>query len=111
MEVINNLGHTYFRQGDFPMAEPWLLRALMMAPGRSSAWGDRGQMYAKQGEEKKAIVCFANAYRFARNQDAARRFLGELAHPESQDAPVRDAARKLLQLRLVQTQNRVPHAN
>ena len=68
-------------------------------------------MYAKQGEEKKAIACFAKAYRFARNQDAARRFLEELAHPESQDAPVRDAARKVLRLRLVQAQNRVPQAN
>jgi Flp pilus assembly protein TadD len=47
VEVINNLGHAYFREGDFLTAEQWLVRTLTMALGRSSAWGDLGQLYAK----------------------------------------------------------------
>jgi Flp pilus assembly protein TadD len=105
VEVLNNLGHAYFRQGDFLTAEPWLLRTLTMAPGRSSAWGDLGQLYAKQGDERKAVACLANAYRFTRNHDASRRFFRGLADDESQEVAVREAARKVLQLRLVQAQN------
>jgi Tfp pilus assembly protein PilF len=105
VEVINNLGHAYVRQGNFPAAEQWLLRTLTMAPGRSSAWGDLGQAYASQGEIKKGVACFANAYRFARNHDASRRFFESLADDEHQYPTVREAARNVLQLRLVQAQS------
>jgi Flp pilus assembly protein TadD len=111
IEVINNLGHAYFRQGDLPRAEEWLLRTLTMAPGRSTAWADLGQAYASQGDIKKGVACFANAYRFARNQDVSRRFFQGLADDENQQAMVREAARQVLQLRLVQAQNDVPQGN
>jgi cytochrome c-type biogenesis protein CcmH/NrfG len=75
-----------------------------MAPGRSSAWGDLGQVYARQGNTNKGVGCFANAYRFARNQEASRRFFQGLADDEGQHAAVREAARQVLQLRLVQAQ-------
>jgi tetratricopeptide (TPR) repeat protein len=105
IEVINNLGHAYTWQDDLPRAEKWLLRTLTMAPGRSYAWADLGQVYAKQGDVKKGVACFANAYRFARNQDASRRLFQELVEDENQHAAVREAARQVLQLRLVQAQH------
>jgi tetratricopeptide (TPR) repeat protein len=109
--VINNLGHAYIWQDDLPRAEEWLLRALTMTPGRSYAWADLGHVYAKQGDVDKGVACFANAYRFARNQEASRRAFQRLADDESQSAAVREAARRVLQLRLVQAQNGVPRAD
>jgi Tfp pilus assembly protein PilF len=76
--VINNLGHAYFRQGDFLSAEQWLQWTLTMAPGRSSAWANLGLVHARQGDGNKAVAYLANAYRFARNQDATRRVLQAL---------------------------------
>jgi hypothetical protein len=102
IEAMNNLGHAYLWQDDLPQAEAWLLRALTMAPGRSYAWADLGHIYAKQGEIAKGVACFANAYRFARNQDVSRRSFQGIADDEGQHAAVREAARQVLQLRLVQ---------
>jgi hypothetical protein len=102
IEAMNNLGHAYLWQDDLPRAEAWLLRALTMAPGRSYAWADLGHVYAKRGEITKGVACFANAYRFARNQDVSRRSFQGVADDEGQHAAVREAARQVLQLRLVQ---------
>jgi Flp pilus assembly protein TadD len=102
IEIINNLGYAHLRHGNAPAAEPVLLRALIFAPGRSSAWANLGETYAKQGNLQAAVACFANAYRFSGNQDTTRTFLQTLS--EDQDDKVRTAARQALQLQLVQAE-------
>ena len=98
IEIINNLGYAHLRHGNAPAAEPVLLRALIFAPGRSSAWANLGETYAKQGNLQAAVACFAHAYRFSSNQDTTRTFLQTLS--EDQDDKVRTAARQALQLQL-----------
>jgi len=102
VEIINNLGYAYLLGADVQAAEQLLLQALVFAPGRTSAWANLGQTYAKQGDLGAAVACFAHAYRFSRNRDTTRQFLHNLA--QDTDARVRDAAKQSLQLQLVQTQ-------
>ncbi len=101
IEIINNLGDASMRDGDLETAEQMLVRALALAPGRSNAWANLGQTYAKQKKPAEAIACFANAYRFSRNQEATRRFLQGLTEKEDED--VRAAAQLTLQLSLLGT--------
>lgn len=102
VEITNNLGYAYLRQGDVRAAEQWLLRTLVLAPGRTNAWANLGQTYAQQGDLRAAVACFANAYRFSRNQSTTRQFLQNLAEDEGNADKVREAARQALQLPLVQ---------
>jgi Tetratricopeptide repeat len=101
VEIVNNFGYAYLRHHDPEAAEPWLLLALVLAPGRVNAWVNLGQAYAKQGQRSRAVACLANGYRFSQNQAATRQFLHKLA--EDEDDEVREAARQTLQLPLVQT--------
>lgn len=100
VEILENVGYAHLRQGDPDTAEPWLLRALALAPGRASVWANLGQVYARQGNRAAAVACLAHAYRFSRRQDTTRQFFGRLL--EDADAHVREAAEQVLQLRLVQ---------
>ena len=102
VEIVNNFGYAYLRNHDPGAAEPWLLLALVLSPGRVNAWVNLGQAYAKQGQHSMAVACLANGYRFSRNQTATRQFLQKLADDEDEDAAVREAARQTLQLPLVQ---------
>ena len=97
---MNNLGDAYQRLYNLQAAEPLLLLALVFAPGRANAWANLGQVYAKQGQHSAAVACYANAYRFSRNQDATRQLFQKWA--EDEEYGVREAARQTLQLSLVQ---------
>jgi tetratricopeptide (TPR) repeat protein len=102
VEIVNNFGYAYLRNGDPEAAEPWLLLALVLAPGRVNAWVNLGQAYAKQGQHGMAVACMANGYRFSKNQTATRQFLLKLAEDGNEDDKVREAARQTLQLPLGQ---------
>ena len=100
VEIINNLGDAHQRLYNLQAAEPLLLRALVWAPGRANAWANLGHAYAKQGQYKAAVACYANAYRFSRNQDVTRQLFQKWAVEE--DEGVRTAVQQTLQLSLVQ---------
>jgi hypothetical protein len=101
VEIVNNFGYAYLRQHDPGAAEPWLLLALVLAPGRVNAWVNLGQAYAEQGQHSIAVACLANGYRFSKNQTATRQFLQKLADDEDQDEAVRNAVRDTLRLPFV----------
>jgi clan AA aspartic protease (TIGR02281 family) len=99
VEIVNNLGYAYLLQGDLPAAEQSLLRTLAFAPGRTNAWANLGHTYAHRGDVRGAVACFANAYRFSRNQETTRQFLQKWG--EEANDHVREAARRTLQLQLI----------
>jgi Flp pilus assembly protein TadD len=99
VEIVNNLGYAYLLYGDLTAAEQSLLRTLAFAPGRTNAWANLGHTYAHQGNVRSAVACFANAYRFSRNQETTRQFLQQWG--EDTNHQVREAARQALQLQLI----------
>lgn len=78
VEVLNNLGHACLMQGDLASAERHLLSVLTLAPERTPAWSDLGQVYAKRGDTRNAVASFANAYRFSQNRDKTHEFFRSL---------------------------------
>jgi hypothetical protein len=102
VEIVNNFGYAYLRHNDPEAAEAWLLLALVLAPERVNAWVNLGQAYAEQGQHGMAVACFANGYRFSKNQAATGQFLHKLAENEDEDEEVRKVARQTLQLPFVQ---------
>ena len=43
VEIVNNFGFAYLWNQDPEAAEPWLLLALVLAPGRVNAWVNLGE--------------------------------------------------------------------
>jgi Flp pilus assembly protein TadD len=66
-EIVENLGYALLRTGRLGDAEAALTDALAMAPGRASAWGSLGQIYAKQGRHRDGVGCLLTAYRYTNN--------------------------------------------
>jgi Flp pilus assembly protein TadD len=99
VEITNNLGYAYLLHGDLPLAEQWLLRTLAFAPGRTNGWANLGLTYAYLGDVRNAVSCWANAYRFSRNQETTRQFFQRWQ--EDTNAHVKEAARQALQLQMI----------
>jgi Flp pilus assembly protein TadD len=100
VEILNNLGDTLARNGEWDAAEQYLFSTLLFAPGRAIAWANLGYTYAKQSKTTSAVACFANAYRFSRNRETTYQLFQKLM-AEDDDAKVRDVALQVLQLELV----------
>jgi tetratricopeptide (TPR) repeat protein len=101
VEIACNLGFTYIKLGDLPQAVKALSSALILSPGRSSAWANLAEYYALQSQQRESVACYALAFHFSQNQNKTREYLQKQA--ASADAPqVRQAAQQALQLSLIQ---------
>jgi len=54
IEILNNLGDVYGRNGEYRSAEAVLLRVLSLAPNRRVAFGNLGSVEAKLGKTEAA---------------------------------------------------------
>lgn len=66
-EISENLGYALLKSGQVAQAEPAILDALTLAPGRASAWGTLGLIYAKQDKHREGVAAVLTAYRFTRD--------------------------------------------
>jgi hypothetical protein len=68
-----------------------------MQPGRSAAWGNLGQNYAKKGQIPAAVASFTNAYRFSRDLNQTHTyFLGRME--KENDVNLRQALQQATQI-------------
>jgi tetratricopeptide (TPR) repeat protein len=65
VEIINNLGFSYLKQGNLDSAQQAITFALTMSPGRATAWENLGEVFGIKGDISKSAACFSNAYRFS----------------------------------------------
>ena len=65
-EVAENLGYALLKDGKNEPAIRALLRSLMTAPQRGTAWGNLGIAYAHSDEKVKAIAAFSVSLRYAK---------------------------------------------
>lgn len=80
VEIVNNLGYGLYMEGNYAEAREILTRALIMNPGRATAWGNLAQTYAELGDTRSSIGCIQNSYRFSKNPENTRIFfLDQLA--------------------------------
>lgn len=82
VEVRGDLGYAYLKAGRLQDAEKILVGTLALAPARANSWANLGQVYAMQGDEKRAMACFRNTIRFSRSPEKTREFLANLAESD-----------------------------
>ncbi len=97
IEIINNLGYGYLKAGNYQKAETFLLHTLIYEPGRSSAWANLGELYAKIGDLQSAKAAFANTLRFSRDPYKTIVFFNSLMD-KNDNQNIREVARFALQL-------------
>jgi len=68
IEVINNLGFSYLKQGNLDPAQQAITMTLTMSPDRATAWENLGEVFGVKGDVSKAVACFSNAYRFSKDR-------------------------------------------
>ncbi len=62
-KYLSNLGFAEMNAGDLHSAKEHLYASIAMAPSRSVSWGDLGEVFAKKGEQDKAVACFLIGYK------------------------------------------------
>jgi len=67
IEVVNNLGFSYLKNGNLDPARHAITMALTMSPDRATAWENLGEVFGLKGDVSRAVACFSNAYRFSKD--------------------------------------------
>jgi len=94
-ELVNNLAYALYRQKRLDEAKTASVAALTLAPERTSAWSNLGEILAEDGDQDKAVLAFLLAYKFSSDQQKTHTFLQKLAQDES-SFQVRNAASQTL---------------
>ena len=68
VEIVNNLGFSYLKQGNLKLALKTVTIALTLSPGRATAWENLGEIFGLKGDISKAVASFSNAYRFSKDR-------------------------------------------
>lgn len=82
IEIVNNLGFSYLKQGNPDSAQQAIITALTLSPGRAAAWGNLGEVFGVKGDISKAVACFSNAYRFSKDKLKMHQFMKKLNEKE-----------------------------
>ena len=91
IEIVNNLGFAYLKQKNLELAQQTLIAALTMFPDRAAAWSNLGDVFALSGDERKAVACYANTYRFSKDMAKTHQFMKKMNAAE--DVPALKQAR------------------
>ena len=91
VEIANNLGFAYLKQKNLELAQQTLIATLSLAPARSAAWSNLGDVFALSGDERKAVACYANTYRFSKDMTKTHQFMKKMNAAE--DVPALKQAR------------------
>ncbi len=89
-KLLSNLGFAETHDGDLSSAEKHLYLSLTLAPTRSVAWGDLGELFARNGDKDNATACFLIGYEVSSGKTGG--YLKDLAkdndYPAARDAAV-----------------------
>lgn len=79
IEIVNNLGYALMKAGRLREAKQALMKTLLTAPDRTSAWANLGHVYAMMEKKREAVGCFTNAYRFSQNTEKTKNVFTDLS--------------------------------
>jgi tetratricopeptide (TPR) repeat protein len=82
IEIVNNLGFSYLKQGNLDSAQQAITMALTMSPDRATAWENLGEVFGVKGDVIKAVACFSNAYRFSKDRLKMHQYMKKLNEQE-----------------------------
>lgn len=82
VEIVNNLGFSYLKQGNLKLALETVTIALTLSPGRATAWENLGEIFGLKGDINKAVASFSNAYRFSKDRVKMHHYMKKLYEKE-----------------------------
>jgi len=82
IEIVSNLGFSYFKQGNLDLAQQAITTTLTMSPGRAIAWANLGEVFGAKGDISRAVACFSNTYRFSKDRLKTHQFMKKLNETE-----------------------------
>jgi hypothetical protein len=82
IEIVNNLGFAYLKQGNLVLAQQAITKALTLSPDRAAAWENLGEVFGIKGDINKAVACFSNAYRFSKDKLKMHQYMKKLNEKE-----------------------------
>jgi Tfp pilus assembly protein PilF len=95
VEVRNNLAFALYKANELDRSETELGTVLSQAPGRTSAWANLADVYAKKGHADQATASFVLAFQFSSNRDKTLTYLRGVADSD-EDASIKVAAASAL---------------
>jgi hypothetical protein len=95
VEVRNNLAFALYKANDLDGAETELGTVLSEAPGRTSAWANLADIYARKGLSEQTTACFVLAFQFSSNRDKTLTYLRGIVDGDD-DAAAKAAATKAI---------------
>ena len=95
-EIMNNLAHALFKNGQLAEGRSAAIAALVIAPERTTAWAELAQILASEGRTEMAIAGFLLCYRYSKDRNRTRDFLLKLTEDGDASANVRSAATQTL---------------
>ena len=96
VEIVNNLGFSYLKQGNLDAAWHAIMTALTLSPGRAAAWENLGEVFGAKDDESKAVASFSNAYRFSKDRLKMHQHMKKLNAAE-RVKPLKQARAKAMQ--------------
>jgi|GEM_PF-2548161 len=97
VEILNNYAYALLKAKQYSRAKDALMRSIMLAPGRTSAWFNLGEVLAEQGDKANAVAAFDIAYTFSQNRDKTKEFLAKIIGDSSSPALLVAAATEAAQ--------------
>lgn len=82
VEIVNNLGFSYLKQGNLDSAQQAITMALTLSPDRATAWENLGELFGVKGDISKAVACFSNVYRFSKDRLKIHQYMKKLNENE-----------------------------
>jgi len=70
-KYLSNLGFAEMNAGNLDSAVKHLFSSIALSPSRTVAWGDLGEVFAKKGDEGKAVACLLVGYRLSNGETLA----------------------------------------
>lgn len=95
VELVDNHGYALMMNGQLDEAKSKLIEAITMKVSRGAAWGNLGQVFAKQGDKDSAVACFKITFVFSSAPEKSVAYFTDLAKSDS-DSAVREAAQEAL---------------
>ena len=95
-EIMNNLAHALFKNGQLAEGRSAAIAALVIAPERTTAWAELAQILASEGRTEMAIAGFLLCYRYSKDRNRTRDFLLKITEDGEFSANVRSAATQTL---------------
>jgi len=98
IEALNNYAYALLKAGKYGEAEKVLGTVLSLAPGRTSAWANLGDVYANDNRPDNSSAAFVVGFQFATNKDKALEFLKNTAESDPNEQLRGAITRALAQL-------------